>query len=145
MAVRHQVKITQARFKAGKVTPEQMIQIADKLRLSVRDRIRSGFNIYDSPAPPLTPKYAAYKVRRFGAQPIRDWFRTGRTWRSMQILSAGFGRAVIGFTDAVTNFRAFINNRRHRQFGVSPKDRVVLANAVASVLFPGAAGRSKSA
>ena len=128
---RHKARVIRsARFKNHPFSTDEMLLLGNSLRDSVRDRIRRAADVYDAPAPPLKPhrknpnsSYSAVKVRRYGGQPLRDWWRTGRTLRSLQVLTVSAGRAVIGFTDAVTNFRAFINNRRHRQFGVSPQDR----------------------
>jgi hypothetical protein len=64
---------------------------------------------------------------------VRDWHLTGRTLRAMRVLSASAGKAVIGFSDPVANMRAVINNRRHRQFGVSPKDQQILLRKLASL------------
>jgi len=131
MATRHKARIaSRARFKNAPFSAEQMQSLGNALRDSVRDRIRRATDVYDAPAPPLKPhrnnpnsSYAAIKVRRFGGQPIRDWWRTGRTLRSLHVLTVSINRVVVGFTDSVSNFRAFINNRRHRQFGMSPQDR----------------------
>ena len=81
--------------------------------------------MYDQPAPPLSLGYGRRK-QRLGLQNKRDWTLTGRTLRSMKVLSAGPNQARIGFTDATANFRASINNRRARQFGVSPSDKAKL-------------------
>ena len=119
-------KITQARFISFGWTGEQMTQAGNGLiQNALIPRVRRGLTVYDAPAPPLKPKYARQKLRR-GLEPIRNWMFTGRTLRSMKVLTAKTNQAVIGFTDPVTNLRAFINNRRARQFGVSPSDERVL-------------------
>jgi hypothetical protein len=146
---RFQTVIRKSRFVVTGYSPQQMIAIAEVLRTSVHDRITSGLDVRDNPAPPLrrnlrsTTKtikgqklhyrilnsgsvnelgYAHYKEVR-GLNPIRDWVLTGRTMRSLKVLSAAVNRAVIGFTDVVSNRRAAINNQRWRQFGVSPNDK----------------------
>lgn len=88
---------------------------------AIRPRIKSGLTADDQPAPPLAVGYAKRKQRR-GLNPIRDWTLTGRTLRSMKVLSAGPNQARIGFTDPTANMRAAINNKRARQFGMSPND-----------------------
>jgi len=88
-------------------------------------RIRRGQTIYDTPAPPLNPGYAKLKVKK-GKQPIRDWELSGRLLRSTKVVSSDINIAKLSQTDRVTQARAFYNNRRARQFGVSGGDRVVL-------------------
>lgn len=106
-----------------------MLSFGESLNTSIRDRITAGFTVDDSAAPPLKPGYAKFKARRGGSN-IRDWRLTGRTMRSMRVLKANERRAEIGFTDSETNKRAAINNRRSRQFGVSPKDREMIARVI---------------
>jgi len=118
-----------------------MQALGTAVQTSVRERIRRAVDVYDSPAPPLKQHkrnpnsgYPAFKVRRYGGKPIRDWWRTGRTLRSLQTLSISYNRVVVGFTDSVSDFRAFINNRRHLQFGVSPRDRQNILSKLSELL-----------
>lgn len=138
MAGRFQTRISKARFTATVFTPQVMQAIAEPVALAIRQRISAGMDAQDQPAPPLKVKvgaknpnagYRGLKQRR-GLKPIRDWTFTGRTLRSLKVLSAAANKAVIGFTDAVSNMRAAINNRRWRQFGLSPKDQLELAARV---------------
>lgn len=136
MPKKHSVKITRRRFTAGLPPPENMLMLGTEVRDDVRKRILRAEDVFDQPAPPLKeradgkPGYPHYKVVKWGAKPIRDWWRTGRTLRSMQVLSVTFGKAVIGFVDQVTNNRAFFNNLRHRQFGISPSNRALIQKIV---------------
>lgn len=131
----HQVKITKQRFFVPGYSPQKMVAIGQQLTNSVRDRISEGMTVYDAPAPPLAPKYAKAKGRK--APPaIRNWKLTGRTMRSLAVLSAAHNKAVIGFTDPVSNMRAAINNARTRQFGVSPKNNRDLGAALAGAGSP---------
>lgn len=87
--------------------------------------------------------YPHYK-QAAGKKPIRDWDFTGRTLRSMQVLSAGPNKAVIGFDDsgprgpkqASPSVIAAANNRRWPQFGASPKDLEVATASLLSHLQP---------
>jgi len=131
-----ETKIRKARFVVAGYSAEQMVQMGNGLiEEAIRPRIRSGHTVQDAPAPALSAKYAKRKIRA-GKQPIRDWTLTGRTLRSMKVLTAGPNRAVIGLTDAETNRRAFFNNRRSQQFGVSPNDRGKLPRIVARLDSP---------
>jgi hypothetical protein len=83
----------------------------------------------------LVAKYATRKAKK-GLNPVRDWTYTGRTLRSLKTVSAALNRAVIWFTDTETRKRAFFNNRRAVQFGVSPRDQKVLAEEFKSLPSP---------
>ncbi len=123
---RFKTTIRKARFVEQGFSAQQMQSIGQQfIDTAERPRIRAGLTVYDQPAPPLSIGYAKRKTRR-GLQPIRDWSLTGRTLRSMKVLTAGPNQARIGFTDAEANKRAAINNRRARQFGVSPADHTKL-------------------
>lgn len=131
---RFQTKIRKARFEYTGYSPEQMVTAATALRDSIERRILMGLDLGDAPAPPLKPSYLKYKQRR--GNPIRDWKLTGRTLRSMKVLSAQVNKAIIGFTDDVANRRAYFNNLRWRQFGVSPKDQSALKRILAALGSP---------
>jgi sulfur relay (sulfurtransferase) DsrC/TusE family protein len=140
---KHTVKIVKrARFVVGLPSAEQMIGLATEVKDDVKARILRAEDVDDRPAPKLKERtdgklgYPHYKVVKYGGKPIRDWWRTGRTLRSMQVLRAGPGKAVIGFVDPTTNNRAFFNNRLWRQFGVSPRNRALIARR-APQLFKG--------
>ena len=133
-----QTVIRRARFVYSPYTADEMQGFAQVLADAIRARIQSGQNIYDQPAAPLKPAkpgrrgYPDYKSAR-GHQPIRDWTWTGHTLRCLKVLTANENRAVIGFLDEAMPGRkqtasqiAFYNNRRERQWGVSPRDREAL-------------------
>ena len=121
---------SKARFVVTGYKPEQMASLGQSLiDYAIKPRLARAEDIYDAPAPALKPNYAKFKQRR-SPPAIRNWQLTGRLLRSMKVLRAAQNKAVIGFTDAATNLRAFLNNRRARQFGVSPKDRQILVQAL---------------
>jgi hypothetical protein len=133
---RFQTTIRRARFVSFGYTGEQMARATDGLiQRGIIPRVRAGLTVYDSPAPPLTVRYAQRKARK-GLQAIRDWWLTGRTLRSLKTTSASANRAVIWFTDAETRKRAYFNNRRSVQFGVSTRDREVLGQEFAKLPSP---------
>lgn len=124
-----------------------MIRLGQAVTDSIRDRILRVQDVNDGLAPPLkrTPgrikDYPWYKVNKYHAKPVRDWWRTGQTLRSMQVISASIGKARIGFFDNIApgalfrvsnrtgkpvstpNQRAYLNNRIWRMFGISPTQR----------------------
>ncbi len=125
-------QITRARFVVSPFTAEQMVEIGQLCVDSIKARLARAENVYDQPAAPLKERrpgrgYKSYKSRK--APPaVRNWKLTGRTLRAMRVLRAKENRAVIGFSDPVAAMRAAINNRRERQFGVSPANwRDILA------------------
>jgi hypothetical protein len=139
-----QTKISKARFVLGPFSAEQMQRIGQAGLDSIAARIHRGENCDDSAAKPLkpgrvtsrgnqAPGYPDYKMRR-GLQPIRDWMWTGRTMRSLKVKRADENRATIGFIDLRSDTIAHINNRREKQFGVSPKDRAAVNAAVLAEL-----------
>jgi hypothetical protein len=124
------------RFVTTGWSGEEMAQAGSGLvKRGILPRLALGLTTSDAPAPPLAPKYLKRKVRR-GRKGIRDWNLTGRTTRSLKVLTAQTNQAVIGFTDAETNRRAFINNFKIRQFGVSPSDRVVVQEELGRLPSP---------
>lgn len=135
-----QPKIQKARFILGPFSAEQMQRIAQAGLNSISARIRRGENCNDEPAKPLKPGrngrrgYPDYKMAH-GLAPIRDWigFR-GKTMRSLKVKRVSENRATIGFTDPQSDMIAHINNRREKQFGISPKDRLAVNAAVLTEL-----------
>lgn len=121
-----ETKYRRVRFETtGWTGPEMAQAAADFIKDGLVPRIGLGRTVHDMPTPPLKPKYAEFKRRR-GRKPIRNLTNTGRTMRSMKVLSAAPNTAKIGFTDAETNKRVWINQRVSRVFGVSPADTNVL-------------------
>jgi hypothetical protein len=134
-----QAKITRARFVYSPFSSEQMQSIGTDVLASIQARIRSGLNCDDSAAKPLKPGRngkKGYPDRKagHGLQPLRDWTWTGRTMRSMKVISASEHRAVISFTDPHSDMVAHANNLKERQFGLSPKDDAVRGASTLRVL-----------
>jgi hypothetical protein len=116
-----------------------MVSIGNVVRDSIAQRIGKGLNANDEPAKPLKPGrnghrgYPDYKIAH-GLQPLRDWFWTGRTMRSLKVKSANENRAVIGFVDPKADLVAHVNNLREKAFGISPNDRNAMTSAVLGTL-----------
>ena len=132
---RFQTVLKSARFVYSPYSATEMQGFGQVLADSIRTRIQSGQNIYDQAAAPLKPGqsgrrgYPDYKAAR-GLRPVRDWTWSGHTLRCLKVLTANENRAAIGFLDEALPGRsqtasqiAFYNNRRERQWGVSPHDR----------------------
>ena len=144
MPLRFQPVIKRARFNAVGFSPQQMLQFGNVLLRSIQGRLDKGQDIYDHAAPPLKPSYARRKERYAGTT-IRDLRLTGRTRRSMKVVEAGQNYGVIGFTDDEAANRVRWNQRRSRQWGVSPNDEKALARAVYEELSPVTVGAARVA
>ena len=117
-------KISKARFVVSGLTSQQMVEIGAVCVDSIKERLSHGQNVSDTSAKPLSAGsrgrgYRTYKARR-SPPAVRNWRFTGRTLRAMRVLRADENKAVIGFSDPIAAMRAAINNRRERQFGISP-------------------------
>ena len=113
-------KITRARFVLGPFIAEDMLFIGSAVRDSIAKRIGKGPNVNDAPAKALKAGrngrrgYPDYKLAR-GLAPIRDWFWTGRTMRSLKVKSASESRVAIDFVDPKADRIAHATNLRHRR------------------------------
>jgi hypothetical protein len=136
---RFKTKVSKARFVVSPFTAQQMVELGQVAVDSIKARLERAENIYDQPAKPLSEGkrgtgYRRYKSRK--APPaIRSWKLTGRTLRGMNVLRANENRAVIGFSDPVAAMRAAINQKRERQFGLSPANWKDILRAVKRIRF----------
>lgn len=134
MAGRYQTKIIKARFVHSPFTASQMAAFGQSLLDDIWDRISQAQNVYDAPALPLRPGYARFKKRRYGTD-LRNLQATGQTRRATKVLTASQNEAVLGPLPGVHGVGKrkgilltygqilMVNNRRERQWGVSPKNR----------------------
>ena len=120
-----------------------MLEIGTALQKAVAARIYSGQNAKDQPSKPLKGvkkgnyvPYASQKQRK-GLQPFRDWCYSGRTLRSMKVLSVNENGGRVGFTDAKTNAIAGYLNQIDKAFGISPNDTKAMEAALDRVLRSG--------
>lgn len=151
MAAKFQPQIRKARFSVGPFSSQVMLAIGNAVNMDLGRRLDEGLDVDDRVAPPLksrvnSPNNSAgvqvslrvfqdrgYKARKLkkGLNPIRDWRFTGRTRRAMRVLTVGPGLAILGFSDPEAAKRAAANNRRWRQYGMSPANKkVFLAQVV---------------
>lgn len=121
--------IRRARVSVPGFSADTMLRFAGILNSSIQTRLDRALDIYDSAAPPLSARYGASKLKRYGVS-LRDWRFTGRTRRAMRPLSAQQNKAVIGFSDPGVSVRVKKNQQRSRQYGVSPLNREDIYNAI---------------
>lgn len=129
--VKFQPVIRRARYKVAGYTGAEMLEFGNVLAEDVKARILRAENVQDQPAIPLRPNYAKYKAKK--APPaVRNWRLSGRTLRGLRCVSASPNLAIIRFYDPVANERAYLNNRRERQFGMSPRNTENIARVISN-------------
>jgi len=144
-----ETRIRRMTFSLSPFSAEAMSNIAGTLLNSaILPRIRSGVNLADSRARPLTAKYALAKQigrrvaasggRKFSGQPIRDLTLRGWTLASARVKVASENRATIGFITPQAVRIITANNRLEPMWGVSPHDQEVLDRTVHDQLTEGA-------
>jgi hypothetical protein len=116
-----ETKIRHTSLTFSPFTSEQMSRFGEIAVSSIRSRINLGLTVTDSIAPPLVEHYARRKIIR-GRNPIRDWMFRGATMGALQVKAASEDRVTIGFTTTQSNQIVAAQQRRAKQWGVSPKD-----------------------
>jgi hypothetical protein len=132
---------------------ETMKNIGTSVMESIKKRIMTGLDISDLPAKPLAKSYHKFKTEKLHLPGIRDWKLTGVTLAHMHVLWAAPNQATIGFnvgtTSSPTLRRGFagakggqkivaislvvgVNQRRCRQFGMSPINMRTFEQAIQS-------------
>ena len=126
--------INPRRFVVTEFDPQRMIRIGNFAISTIFYRLNRAETVNDTPAPPLikayrkdgqehgSRSYPLRKVKRWGAKPIRDLLRTGRMRSATQVVQAGYNYCVLGFADPKMAWRMRWNQKRSRQWGLSPKD-----------------------
>jgi hypothetical protein len=127
-------KIVHRQITLSPFSAQQMSDIGSVvLNSSIIPRIRRAETVADAPAPPLVARYAKRKIAR-GRAPIRDWYWRGLTLGSLKVKSASEDRVTIGPVNGQAQTILAAQNRRARQWGVSPKDYEALNAAVRATL-----------
>lgn len=121
MAAIFQTRIRHIKLTLSPFSSEQMSNIGSVYLDAMLTRIKSGTGADDTPAPPLNERYAHRKMIRNRA-PIRDWTYRGLTLRSAKVKVASENKVTLGFISAQADMIAGVNNRRFKQWGVSPRD-----------------------
>jgi hypothetical protein len=129
-------KITRARLVMSPFTSEQMAVIGTALADSVRKRIHSGINAAGSPSKALSPRYAKTKQKK-GLQNLRDWFYTGKTLASLQLLSTNENAGKVGFSNTKADRIAHVLNATDKAFGIATTDRAAMNDALSRILHGG--------
>lgn len=120
-------KITKARFAYSPVPSQRMAEIGQATIGSLFERWDRGMGSGDTPAPPLSSRYATRKVHA-GGRPIRDLKHSGKLRRSIQVLSGGANVVEIGPVDGMhTRSLSFAdvlrrNDARFPMFAASRSD-----------------------
>lgn len=118
------------RLAVPRFDQQQMQRIADATLLAQQERIARGVNMYDQPAKPLVPNYAAGKQRR-GLQPIRNLRFSGGMLASQQVMGASENSATVQFTGADQQAKARALQSIEPMVGVSRGDAPSVSRAIA--------------
>ena len=121
-----------------KATIEQMghdavIQMAQGLVVSIRQRVAAGYGVDDQPMDPYSTRYAVKK----GRTGPRDLLLTSHMLRSIYVHTTIYG-AVIAFSDALAIAKAKGNQARTPWWGISPKDREKMKQLIERIKRGGA-------
>jgi hypothetical protein len=144
MPAKFETKITKARFVVSPYTAQEMIGFGQSIISSNFARWDHGMDANDGTAPPLKPRYAAFKSRRYG-RAVRNMNLTGRLRRSIKVLTANQNKAVMGTVEGIhtrsVKRRSLmfsdvlrLNNRRWRMWGISPRDKSELSRSMRPVV-----------
>ena len=124
--------ISHRRVTLSPFSSEQMALIGVGMVRQIFSRITEHqLDVTDSPALPLSEKYAKSKVAR-GKQmgrvllPVRDWVFTSNTMSNLIVKSANEDQVRIGFGTPRADDIVRVQNRRCRMWGTSPADQVEL-------------------
>lgn len=134
---KHLAIVRKARLVWTPFEPMQMAEVGLTAVESILKRLDVAQDVWDRPAPPLSPMYARIKTRGIFAtfrKPIRDWRRTGHTWSSLKVLRANNNRVVIGFVSDLAKQRVAWNQARHWQWGLSNKNYVRVIDKMVTYL-----------
>ncbi len=127
-----------ARFDLSPWSPTDFFKIATQVSTSITERIGKALDVNDAPAPPLkTERYKRAKERR-GIDPVRNWkwsSHGGALLKDIRVTSASSIRAVISANSPQNIIKLRANQKRHRQFGMSPNNRRVFLEAARAVPF----------
>ena len=131
MARKFETKITRARYTVSGLRAGDMQELGKDLLLDIKKRINIPQDVHDRAALPLkaNTNYARYKARRFG-RAVRDLMNTGYLQRGMHVLRVDQNQAVLGFADPAAEQRMVYNQRRNRQWGVSPANIAYIVGRV---------------
>lgn len=141
--------INPRRFVVSEWDPQRMIRIGTFLKGTIFARIDRVETVNDTPAPPLkkayrkdgqehgSRSYPLRKVKVWKAKPVRDLLRTGDMRRAIHVQRAGYNYVEVGFGgNTWMERRMSYNQRRSRQWGVSPRDMKLLSAYIFNVSKP---------
>jgi hypothetical protein len=122
-------KITRARHTLSNLSSADMLEISNEFVLKMKQRILAAQTIDDTDAKPLTEKYKKNKIRKTPF-PYRNLYYSGDMLRAMRTLRVDQNKAEIFFSYGPMAQRMAYNQRKSRQWGVSPSDAKRLSQLV---------------
>jgi hypothetical protein len=124
-----QAEIKRARVTVSGMTTADMWEIGDKFNTKMKQRILAAKTIDDVDARPLSEKYKIRKIKKTPF-PYRNLYYSGDMLRAMRVVSVDQNTARIFFSYGPMAQRMAYNQRRSRQWGVSPSDAQYLSEIV---------------
>ena len=118
-------KIVHAKLTLSPFSAEQMADIGNVVLNDIQDRIKQAKDVTDSPAKPLVERYARRKILR-GRAPVRDLTWRGVTMASLKVKRASEDMVTLGPVNPQADQIITANNRRSKQWGMSPKNFATL-------------------
>lgn len=107
----------------------QMLKLGTVGVAAVKNRLAAGLGPEDSPAKPLTKRYAIYKAKRLKRRAIRDLRLTGAMLRNLSVRTVSENRARAGLTARRERLKALANTRREPWLVFSPRNRAAVVEA----------------
>jgi hypothetical protein len=130
--VKKQISVNRLNFKQ-----HQMLKIGNVGVAAVKNRAVAALGPHDSPARPLTKRYAIRKTR-LGKGNRRNLTFTGSLLRNLQVRSVTENRARAGLSTRKGRIKAWINQRIEPWLVFSPKNRSAVIEAARRVLVESA-------
>ena len=117
---------------------KSMVKIGTVGVAAVKNRVQAALGPADSPAKPLTKRYAIRKTK-LGKGNRRNLTFTGDMLRNFQVRTVSENRARAGLSTRKDRIKAWANQKREQWLVFSPKDRQAVLEAgrrVAAEMLP---------
>jgi len=125
---RKQIRLDRLNFKQ-----HQMFKIGNVGVAAVKNRVGAALGPSDTPAKPLTKRYAIWKTRR-GRGNRRNLTFTGDMLRNFQVRTVSEKQARAGLSTRKDRIKAWVNQKLEPWVVFSPKNRAAVLEATRRVL-----------
>ena len=111
---------------------KSMVKIGTVGVAAVKNRVQAALGPADSPAKPLTKRYAIRKTK-LGKGNRRNLTFTGDMLRNFQVRTVSENRARAGLSTRKDRIKAWANQKREQWLVFSPKNKVAVVDAARRV------------